>query len=59
MATGFNWIPPISLITALGGKEETIKLCEKHLEKNYDYSTTLKKIKESKFDFRKYIKAKD
>ena len=59
MATGFNWIPPLSLIKALGGKKETIKLCQKYLDNNQNYEALFQSIKDSNFDFRKYIKAKD
>ena len=56
MASGFNWLPPLAMIDALGGKEEVIKLCKRHLKKNYENIFT--DIPKSKFDYRKYIKAK-
>lgn len=57
MATGFNWIPPIALIKVLGGKKEVLNLCKKYI--NEDYENIFDNIKESTYDYRKYIKAKD
>ena len=56
MASGFNWLPPLALIEVLGGNKEVVKLCKKHLKK--DYSSLFENIPKSKFDYRKYIKAK-
>lgn len=58
MATGFNWIPPCSLIEALGGKEKVIELYEKNLElPEINYKQIIQKAKKSKYDFRKFLKA--
>ena len=56
MANGFNWLPPLALLDVLGGKEETKKLCSNYL--NNDYSDVLEYATASKFDYRKYIKAR-
>lgn len=56
MASGFNWLPPLALIEVLGGTKEVVALCKKHLKK--DYSNLFINIPKSKFDYRKYIKAK-
>ena len=56
MADGFNWLPPLATIDALGGKEEVIRLCKKHLKK--DYSELINKAPKSKYDYRRFIKAK-
>lgn len=56
MANGFNWLPPLALIELLGGVDEVKELCKKYLGK--DYSKVLTNIPKSKFDYRKFIKAK-
>lgn len=56
MADGFNWLPPLAMIDILGGVEETCKLCKKYLKK--DCSSLLKNLPKSKYDYRKFIKAK-
>ena len=56
MADGFNWLPPLATIDALGGKEEVIRLCKKYLKK--DYSELINKAPKSKYDYRRFIKAK-
>ena len=56
MVDGFNWVPPLSLIDILGGKEEVIKLSQKYLKE--DIHDIIKDLPKSKYDYRKYIKAK-
>lgn len=56
MASGFNWLPPLALVDVLGGNMEVNELCKKYL--NEDYYELLKDIPKSKFDYRKFIKAK-
>ena len=56
MANGFNWLPPLAMIDALGGKDEVIRLIKKYL--NEDCSDLLNNLPKSKFDYRKFIKAK-
>lgn len=62
MATGFNWIPPLALIQALGGEEEVKKLCKEKLDKEFlqdlEVDRVLRGIPKSKYDYRKYFKAK-
>lgn len=56
MANGFNWIPPLALAEVLGGEQELHRLCLKYLKNSYD--ELLSNLPKSKFDYRKYIKAK-
>lgn len=62
MATGFGWIPPLSLIDALGGTEIVINLIKKRL--GIDFWNSINgdvlyiEIPQSKYDYRKYLKAK-
>lgn len=62
MATGFNWIPPLAVIDALGGKDQFVNLCKNHFEKNFLHKTNLEKIvkgvRSSEYDYRKYLKAR-
>lgn len=57
MANGFNWIPPLALVEALGGQNEVKRLCKKYLKDSYN-ENVLNNIPKSKYDYRKYIKAK-
>ena len=56
MADGFNWIPPLAMIDVLGGKSEVVKLCKKYLDE--DVTALVKDLPKSKYDYRKFIKAK-
>ena len=56
MANGFNWLPPLAMIDALGGKKEVIRLCQKYLD--LDPTDLLENVPKSRFDYRKFIKAK-
>ncbi len=58
MVCGFNWLPPLSLIEVLGGKDEVIKLCCKYLEKK-NYKKVFEEIISSKYDYRSFIRAKE
>ena len=73
MATGFNWCPPLALIQALccdknveGNLEQTVKefekLCKNRVDSKVlaaiDFEALLEKIDLSRYDFRKFIKAK-
>lgn len=62
MATGFNWCPPLALIEAFGGIDEVEKLCRQKIDPNYlsgiDICSLKQYVKPSKYDFRKFIKAK-
>ena len=56
MAEGFNWLPPLAMIDALGGKKEVVKLSKKYLD--FDCESLLENVPKSKYDYRKYMKAK-
>jgi len=62
MGTGFNWCPPIAVIEALFGIENFRSLVKERLSKdlliNLDVDNLLSNVKCSKYDFRRYIKAK-
>lgn len=62
MATGFNWCPPLALIEALFGKMNVIGLLKERLDKdvllNIDLDYLMKDVAKSKYDFRKFIKAR-
>lgn len=62
MASGFNWLPPLGMIEALGGVTEVRKLCSKHLPGTYvdqiDYQALLDLTVSSPYDYRRYLKAK-
>ena len=59
MATGFGWCPPLAIVEAFGGKDSFVALCKDRL----DLDTTMiddleKEIIQSKYDYRRYLKAK-
>lgn len=62
MASGFNWCPPLAMIQALGGTDEFAVLCKERVDKKileeiaFDY--LLRRVEPSKYDYRKFIKAK-
>lgn len=62
MAAGFNWIPPLALIDAFGGKTEFINMAENTLSKDYlskiNIYEILKDTEKSHYDFRPFFKAK-
>jgi 3-hydroxyacyl-CoA dehydrogenase len=62
MASGFNWIPPLALVEIFGGREFFLQLAEERLGKEYLQQSKILAVKEkivpSKYDFRKFIKAK-
>lgn len=62
MATGFNWVPPLAVVDALGGIEKFRELASLHLDDNIlsklDLDTVLKDIPKSKYDYRSFFKAK-
>ena len=61
MVTGFNWCAPLGMIEVLGGKEEFVALCKKNLDGEIligaDFDNLVSTIKDSKYDFRRYIRA--
>lgn len=62
MASGFNWLPPLGMVEALGGIEEVKNLCSKYLADTYvnqiDYQGLLDLAVPSPYDYRRYLKAK-
>lgn len=62
MATGFNWIPPLAVIEAFEGTEKFKKLCYFYLEdrmlNKIELDKLLEEVKPSRYDYRKYFKAK-
>lgn len=63
MATGFSWIPPISLINLLGGISVVKELSKKYLDNRFNAIINDKKLLEklpdiSQYDYRPYLKAK-
>jgi len=58
MATGFNWIPPLSVIDAFGGLLTFKKIIEdQRLDLNINIEELLKDVPESKYDYRPFLKA--
>lgn len=62
MAAGFNWCPPLAMIEALGGLDEFRRLyMERIRQEDIDkiqLKQLLQRVEPSKYDFRKFIKAK-
>jgi len=62
MAAGFNWCPPLAMIEALGGVDEVKRLSSDiFIDSTIDKSELdhlLLTVEPSKYDYRKYIKAK-
>ena len=62
MAAGFNWCPPLAMIEALGGKECFAALCRERIEESWlnlvGQEELLDRVEKSKYDFRRFMKAK-
>lgn len=62
MAAGFNWCPPLAMIEALGGMDEFERLCEERLGGEtigrIDLQHLLQRVEVSKYDYRRFVKAK-
>lgn len=62
MATGFNWCPPLAMVDAFGGAEKIFKLCSERMDesilKEIDLFVLRDLIEPSKYDYRRFIKAK-
>lgn len=62
MANGFNWIPPLALVDAIGGKEEFVIIANKSLDNDYllkmHFDKLVANIQKSKYDYRSYLKAR-
>ena len=57
MAAGFNWCPPLAMIDAFGGVEEFRKLCKERFVPG-ETDQLLDRVEPSKYDFRRFIRAK-
>ncbi len=62
MAAGFNWCPPLAIVQALFGVDYFRSLVQERLSKDIlnaiDVDRLLSKVECSKYDYRRYIKAK-
>lgn len=62
MAAGFNWCPPLAMMEALGGMEIFYKLCQERLVPDMSEAVDMERLfhraEPSKYDYRKFIKAK-
>ncbi|WP_244095345.1 3-hydroxyacyl-CoA dehydrogenase family protein [Enterocloster clostridioformis] len=62
MAAGFNWCPPLAMIQALGGAYAFESLCRERMDvellDRIDLKHLLQRVEPSKYDYRKFIKAK-
>lgn len=62
MATGFNWCPPLAMVEALGGKVHFEGLCRERIPEEWlsieNQKEIINKIEKSKYDYRRFIKAK-
>lgn len=62
MAAGFNWCPPLAMIQALGGVAEFESLCRERIGREImgrvNLRHLLQRVEPSKYDYRKFIKAK-
>ena len=62
MAAGFNWCPPLAIVDALGGIEVFKNLCSDRFStetlKKMNSDSCFMALTPSKYDFRKYIRAK-
>lgn len=62
MAAGFNWCPPLAMIEALGGKDCFNGLCKERISESWlssnDQQRLISRIERSKYDYRRFIKAK-
>ncbi|MBS5799861.1 MAG: 3-hydroxyacyl-CoA dehydrogenase family protein [Clostridiales bacterium] len=62
MATGFNWVPAICVVEALGGIERIKVLCRQRLSREILDKINLEEVfdidTQSQYDYRRYFKAK-
>jgi len=62
MADGYNWCPPLAMIEALFGIKNFKLLAKERLNRNIinaiDLDKLLRNVKNSKYDYRRYFKAK-
>lgn len=59
MAAGFNWCPPLAMIEAFGGIDEVKRLSiERSVLPEKDIEHLLRRVEPSKYDYRKFVRAK-
>ena len=62
LVSGFNWCPPLAMIEALFGVDNVKKLIMERINKEdyseIDINELFNDVENSKYDFRKYIRAK-
>jgi len=62
MAMGFNWCPPMAVVDAFSGSDRFADLAKKRLSPEYlkkiNFDSVIANIVPSKYDFRRYFKAK-
>jgi 3-hydroxyacyl-CoA dehydrogenase len=62
MATGFNWCPPLSMIEAFGGVDEVKRLVLERFSsdelKDINLDHLLLRVEPSRYDYRKFVRAK-
>ena len=62
MAMGFGWLPPLAMIEAWGGEVQFYEFCEKVLDTEFkskiELKLLIKDLPKSKYDYRRYFKAK-
>lgn len=62
MAAGFNWCPPLAMIQAFGGADSFTALCRERVSADtlsrMELDHLLHRIEPSKYDYRKFIRAK-
>ena len=60
MVTGFNWAPPIGIIAALGGADETKKLMKQYINGEWlakaDIEKLIHKDLKPEYDYRRYFR---
>lgn len=62
MATGFNWVPPLAVIDAFGGRDIFLGIVAEKMPEDFlskiDVDEILRDVPKSKHDFRPFFKAK-
>ncbi|MCD7716800.1 MAG: 3-hydroxyacyl-CoA dehydrogenase family protein [Lachnospiraceae bacterium] len=62
MAAGFNWCPPLAMIQAFGGTDSFATLCRERISpdilKRIDLANLLRRVEPSKYDYRRFVRAK-
>ncbi len=62
IASGFSWCPPLAMIEAFGGVDEFRALCKANLTpeeiEKIDVDHLLSRVEPSKYDYRRFVRAK-